>query len=340
MRIAIFPIISLLIFSSCYRSYGRAPYVDSTEVIQEVTESSLELSDQHDLHLMASSLSRDENGGVDELYLEYISQEIIELKDARHLLVDVVDNVLKHINNVSVPEEMISEYPIIPENLHIHIHFETFFGVYNDPYFIERIILKNGLVHFYAFTAFNCTHDIWDFHLEPYSTTVTIVDTENAYKERKEAIAELEAQMRKQHIEELSAQKGTIRSSNTTIVPNVNITPITPYNSINVTPSNINVIPSNINVTPTNINVPVSPYNVTPYNNVNITPYNSVTPYNNLYVPPQNNITPTNVTPYINTKPSTNLPGYESIYFNNPNQPSTLQPIPTVQPIQPVEPIR
>lgn len=107
--------------------------------------------------------------------LQFTTQHILELCDARQLLVDVVEGLLKRLNNSSIANEL-GPAPITASQLVIDIEFESFYGVYFDPFYIGRIKLIDGMSYFYAFTIKDQKLDKWNSHYEAYFQSKLFAD--------------------------------------------------------------------------------------------------------------------------------------------------------------------
>ncbi len=130
------------------------------------------------LKLEHSSLYYDTS--IVALRLEISSQEIIEIDVARALLVDFVEDLLREINtNPIVSNELIS-YPFTPNMLNIEINFESFHGIYVDPFYVGCIALSNGMARYNAFDMKDDKWYTWHSRVEPYTKTREISIIERA----------------------------------------------------------------------------------------------------------------------------------------------------------------
>ncbi len=106
--------------------------------------------------------------------LQYSSQRLLTVYDARLLLVELVEEFLYRLNNHTLVSFELNHYPFTADDLDVKINFESFYGRYIDPLYVGLVWLQAGCTHFYAFdrkdnyTYFNGID--WDHHrFEPYT---------------------------------------------------------------------------------------------------------------------------------------------------------------------------
>lgn len=115
----------------------------------------------------------DSRAYFDEDYFENIemkfrSQRLLDLCEARDLIVDLVEGFLESVNgNPSLPL-YVEDYPLSAANLTINIEFESFFGKYVDPLYMARLKLEDGIVYYYANNAIDPDKVEWHQRVEPY----------------------------------------------------------------------------------------------------------------------------------------------------------------------------
>lgn len=132
------------------------------------------------------------NTTISSLRLEISSQEILEIDAARDLLVDFVEDMLREINsNPIVSNELIS-YPFTPNQLHVEINFESFHGIYVDPFYVGCICLHNGMARYNAFDMKDEDWYTWHSRVEPYTksreiSTLSRAANKRELEKRKEA---------------------------------------------------------------------------------------------------------------------------------------------------------
>ncbi len=121
----------------------------------------------HEKHLFLEQSYVIYNQPVTTLRLEFSTQDILEMGEARHLLVDVVEGLLDRINQGELAAEFLPN-PFTAEHLEIYIDFQSFHGLHVDPYFVGWVVLEKGIAYYYAFTLKNQRLDFWNVRHEPY----------------------------------------------------------------------------------------------------------------------------------------------------------------------------
>jgi hypothetical protein len=106
--------------------------------------------------------------GVTCICMKFRTQAIVEVLEARDLIVAVVEGFLARVNNDPILPLYIKDYPLTADNLHINIEFESFFGKYVDPLYMARVVLDCGLVYYYANNAVDPDTMVWHQRIEPY----------------------------------------------------------------------------------------------------------------------------------------------------------------------------
>lgn len=163
-------VLLLVIVSACTtRVVPSGPLIkkiDSEELSKLVINFSVKMKREHRLDLEDSWAAYDDQ--IKKICLRYSSQQLLEMKEARLLLVELVEEFLARLNNHSVLGFQLETSPFTANNLDVQINFESFYGYYLDPLYIGLIWLQAGCTHFYAFDRKNPDID-WDHHrFEPY----------------------------------------------------------------------------------------------------------------------------------------------------------------------------
>lgn len=118
---------------------------------------------RHDYHLRleTSGIYTADNGSK-KIRLVYISQDILDLCEARSLLVDVIEGMADYVK--------LSGVPLSVNDIDLRINFESFFGLYVDPLYNGYILLQDGVVGYYAFKdkVKDNTENFWYERIEPY----------------------------------------------------------------------------------------------------------------------------------------------------------------------------
>jgi hypothetical protein len=172
MRIIIICLaIVTLALSGCKRVIvGEGPWVkkiDSEEVSRVVINFSKKMKQEYHIELEDSRVEY--NDFIKKIYLEYSSQRLLTVYDARLLMVELVEEFLSRINNHTVLGFEVERFPFTADDLEVKINFESFYGRYIDELYVGLAWLKCGCVYYYAFDIkdendIDWSHDRW----EPY----------------------------------------------------------------------------------------------------------------------------------------------------------------------------
>jgi hypothetical protein len=160
----------IAILTSCQTgTVGEGPWVkkvDSEEASRLVIFFSNEMKERFGLELEDSRMTYDDD--IRRFYLEYSSQKLMTVYDARLMLVELVEEFLRRVNNHSVLSFELECFPLTARDVEVKINFESFYGLYADPLYVGQVWLNCGCVRFYAFDRKNNDID-WDHHrFEPY----------------------------------------------------------------------------------------------------------------------------------------------------------------------------
>lgn len=118
------------------------------------------------------------------LRLELFSQAILEVRYARYLMADFVEDILREINTNPIVSEGLVSYPFSPDQLCIDINFESFFGKYVDPLYIGYIEMRQGMMRYYAFDQKDQERYLWHARCEPYFKTREIASIQRATRKQ------------------------------------------------------------------------------------------------------------------------------------------------------------
>lgn len=167
-----FSLICMLLFTGCstiYHDSAPVKVIDSEEMtwIVEKTMTKYRYAEGRRLKLEHSAVCYDT--AITGLRLEISSQEIITMCEARDLLVDLVEDFLREINSNPILGDQMSSYPFTASNMNIEINFESFFGMYVDPFYIGCIQLRNGMARYAAFDMKDEKWHSWHSKVESYA---------------------------------------------------------------------------------------------------------------------------------------------------------------------------
>jgi hypothetical protein len=145
------------------------PTDDITSIVEDYV---VELKHEKRIRYESSMICVGDGHGP-KLRLEFISQNLMMLCEAREFLVEIVEEFLHRLNTRYV-DPLLRPEPFTSANLELYIKFESFYGVYCDPYYIGWIALENDMAFYYAFTLDDFRLNSWDKHSEPYYKSKSI----------------------------------------------------------------------------------------------------------------------------------------------------------------------
>lgn len=99
---------------------------------------------------------------------ELTSMAILDVKEAREMLVDVVEDILSGVNRNPILSEELYSYPLSPENLEIYINFKSFYNLYVDAAKVGFISLEDGIAKYWASDVKDQNLYSWHVRIEPY----------------------------------------------------------------------------------------------------------------------------------------------------------------------------
>lgn len=153
---------------------------DATMIIQQFVT---ELHYEKRLNLESAFMCIGDHG--QKIRIEFTTQALLMLCEARELMSDIVEGVLYNINTKLV-DPVQKPQPYTSADLEIYIKFESFYGEYDDPFYIGWIAMEENMVYYYAFNLDNRKLRSWSTHYEPYPKTKSIAhaqrEAEKEYK--------------------------------------------------------------------------------------------------------------------------------------------------------------
>lgn len=149
------------------------------------------------------------NSEATTIHLEFITQDILEMCEARILLVEVVDGFLDRFNHSKAIGKIAYPYPMTEAQLELYINFESYYGIYVDPFYIGWIALEDGIAHYYAFTLKNQKLDLFNVRSEPFFKSRSFVHFEKDAEQR----------YRLHHPELQKNKRGPIRNLTSILTP-------------------------------------------------------------------------------------------------------------------------
>lgn len=161
-----------------YRS-GPKLFIDSSEMTYIVQRQMAKYRHEKTRRLRLEHSRFEYSTGTPYMHLEMSSQSILEVKEARYLLVDFVEDLLKGINlNPIIAAQLPSTFTA--DQLDIEINFESYLGEYVDPFYVGCIELKCGMAYYYAFDLKDENRYSWHSRVEPYATSREVATLERA----------------------------------------------------------------------------------------------------------------------------------------------------------------
>ena len=152
--------------------------IEDEAITRIVLAYSRELKTKYKLKLHDAVTYYSDEVGMYKLRLDFTTMQIVELCEARFLLVDIVEGFLSRINNNILLRGDLSHRPFSPMNLEIHVTFESFYVLHVDPMYIGFIILEEGTSFFYNAELDDRLSEYWHKRIEPYHKTLQIVNIE------------------------------------------------------------------------------------------------------------------------------------------------------------------
>lgn len=196
----------LLVLSSCSSSYynsagygygGSAEtevgevegYIDAPEVVFAVQKVIAYL--RHVKHLRLEDAGVVYNPSLNLISLEFTSQDLMEVRHARYLIVDLVQALLAEFNTNPRLASTFVSYPLTPLQVEVYIDFQSFNIIYNDPYYVGYLTLLDNEVIYYAGDykkqPKNVADDVWNLRVESFDTALSVAiferESEKMFKE-------------------------------------------------------------------------------------------------------------------------------------------------------------
>lgn len=144
--------------------------IDSAELSRIVINFSTRM--KIDKHLELEDSWAAYNDYVSKICLQYSSQRLLTVYDARLIMVELVEEFLYRLNNNTIISFELNRFPFTADDLDVKISFQSYYGRYVDEQYVGLAWLQAGCVHFYAFdrkdpslNGIDWSHD----RFEPYT---------------------------------------------------------------------------------------------------------------------------------------------------------------------------
>ncbi|MEX1013520.1 MAG: hypothetical protein WD595_05495 [Waddliaceae bacterium] len=174
-------LVPLLTLASCALFSGCGgppppPYnaVNVTEVSRLVNIYAVKLKYEKGLKLTDSVVYHDWR--LNRVRLDFTTMNIMDLCEARELLVDLVEGLLERLNDNSIIAMDAASRPMTNCDLEIYINFESFFVEYVDPTYTGIICMKDGIVKFTTGEGRISDPSRWKERMEYYWQTRNFVN--------------------------------------------------------------------------------------------------------------------------------------------------------------------
>ncbi|QLH36485.1 MAG: hypothetical protein HWD61_10400 [Parachlamydiaceae bacterium] len=150
---------------------------DSDSFTDVTLHQAARLAHKHRWYLEDAWVYYNAAGIVNKIRLQYRTQNILELQQARALLVDVVEEYMEFLNaNPDTSGHLVEGFSV--DNLLIYVDFQSYWGLYGDPQYIGWMVLQDGMVYYYDFDVKNIYVDYWYSRIETYNKSREIVRLE------------------------------------------------------------------------------------------------------------------------------------------------------------------
>jgi len=160
-----------MIISGCRPGQdNKGPWVkkiDSEEISRLIINFSVKMKREKHLELEDSWASYDDY--IQRICLQYSSQRLLTVYDARLVMVELVEDFLYRLNNNDIASFELDHYPFTASDLDVKINFESYYGRYADELYVGLAWLQAGCVHFYAFDRKDDGIDWSHDRFEPYT---------------------------------------------------------------------------------------------------------------------------------------------------------------------------
>lgn len=162
--------------------------INSEQITRVVQDFTVGLKHDEELNLEQANVYFNE--GIHTIQLEFTSQRILDICEARMLIVDVAEGLLCRLNQDPVLMPQYSTNPLLSEALEIYISCESYYCRYLDPFQIQWIGLEDNEVTYYAWDLYDDDKSCWHSRHEPYATARQIAfaqrDAEMGYQKNHE----------------------------------------------------------------------------------------------------------------------------------------------------------
>lgn len=169
------PITLLTALTLCLAGCGHKPWMYEDRHMQERDSEDISeliwdwaVNVQHEKKLFLDDAQIITGPDQTKLRFQFHSQSILEMCEARHLLVDIAEALLDRVN-IGFIGERLRPQPFTADQLEIYIDFQSYYVRFVDPFYIGWVVLENGWAFYYAATVKDEDHLCqWEVRREPY----------------------------------------------------------------------------------------------------------------------------------------------------------------------------
>lgn len=188
-RFFVFSILILLsLVTSCVKEIPELGYWDQKVDVEPMSRTLIAYANElrHELGLRFEDSNIYYDEFVKGVRIIFSTQAILELKETRELVVDVVEGLLKRMNADPVISSQFECGFMSADQVELYISFESYFNEYVDQEYIGWVSLIDGITRFYAGIIKDPYLDFWHARTEPYSKSLQFVtferEAETAYE--------------------------------------------------------------------------------------------------------------------------------------------------------------
>lgn len=189
---SILPLLFVLLSSCCFRNEYNLPVivqkVDVNSFSEVIIPYATELGHTHRLRFEDSKVYYDDF--VERFRVIWSTQQIVEVCEARDMLVNVVEGLLERMNANPQIIGSFDHYPITADDLEIYFFYESYYIEYVDPTYMAFVSLHDGTVRYINGLIKNPRIDFWDIRTETYDEAYRFATlakaSEQAYQEAHE----------------------------------------------------------------------------------------------------------------------------------------------------------
>lgn len=151
-------------------------FVDYEDTTRNILRYCLALKRSHRLELKNSRIMYDEF--LNKVWLEFETQVMIKVPEAREMLVDVVEGLLDVLNNDPYLASESEDFVFTYENVDIDIRFGSFYSRYIDPTEMGMIVLQDGLCYYQAYDVIIADSPCFHEQVESYPKSKLIAEAQ------------------------------------------------------------------------------------------------------------------------------------------------------------------